>query len=84
MSGKSNASFGRQIAFTVPVTPSNSAALPLGQTRALMVGTEGSVAVVYENGLEDTLYLLAGLVHPISVKQVKVTGTDATLIKACY
>ena len=81
---KTNNSYARQIAFTLPVTPENSVDLPGGVTRALMVGTDGFVAVTYENGLTDTLYLLAGIVHPISVSRVRVTGTTATLIKAGY
>jgi hypothetical protein len=34
MSGKTNNSFTRQIAFTAPVTPSDSEDLPRGVTRA--------------------------------------------------
>jgi hypothetical protein len=81
---KTNNSFSRQVAFTVAVTPDNDVDLPLGATRALMVGTDGAVGVTYANGTTDTLYLLAGIVHPIQVKRVLVTGTAATLIKACY
>jgi hypothetical protein len=40
--------------------------------------------VVYANGVEDTLFLLAGVVHPIQVARVKSTGTTATDIKAGY
>lgn len=81
---KTNNSFSRQVAFTVAVTPDNDEDLPLGVTRALMVGTDGAVGVTYANGTTDTLYLLAGIVHPIQVKRVLVTGTDADDIKACY
>lgn len=81
---KSNGSFTRQVAYTVPVTPSNSTDLGLGATRALMVGTDGNVAVVYPNGMEDTIYLLAGIVHPIQVARIKSTGTTATGVKAAY
>jgi hypothetical protein len=49
-----------------------------------MVGADGDVAVTYANGVSDTLYLLAGVVHPISVARVKSTGTTATNIKAGY
>lgn len=84
MSGKSNGTFARQIAFTRGVTPSDSTNLPGGVTRALMVGADGDVAVVYANGGEDTLFLLAGIVHPIQVARVKSTGTTATGIKAAY
>jgi hypothetical protein len=81
---KTNNSFSRQIAFTQAVTPNNNADLPGGVTRALMVGTDGAVAVTYANGMTDTLYLLAGIVHPIQVARVRATGTTATLIKAGY
>jgi hypothetical protein len=82
MSGKSNASFGRQIAFTVPVIPSDND-LALGACRALMVGTDGTVPVTYADGKIDTLTLFAGTVYPISVLRIRAGGT-ATLIKACY
>ena len=81
---KTNNSFARQVAFTRAVTPSNDADLPGGVTRALMVGTDGAVAVTYANGTTDTIHLLAGVVHPLQVARVRVTGTSATLIKACY
>lgn len=82
--GTSNASFARQIAFTVPVTPSNSEDLPGGVTRALILSTDGDVAVTYANGAEDTLTLVAGVVHPLQVARVRSTGTTATGIKAAY
>lgn len=81
---KTNGSFTRQVAYTVAVTPNDSADLALGATRALMVGADGDVAVVYPNGMEDTIYLIAGVVHPIQVARIKSTGTDATGIKAGY
>jgi hypothetical protein len=84
MSGKSNGTFTRQIAFTKAVAPSDSADLPGGVTRGLLVGADGDVAVVYANGLEDTLFLAAGIVHPIQVVRIKSTGTTATDIKAGY
>lgn len=84
MSGKSNGTFSRQIAYTEAVTTSDSTDLPGGVTRALMVGADGDVAVVYANGTSDTLYLLAGVVHPIQVARIKSTGTTATDIKAGY
>jgi len=80
---KTNNSYARQIAFTRAVTPSDTTDLQFGPTRALMVGTDGSVAVTYANGMTDTLYLIAGVVHPISVVRVRTGGT-ATLIKAGY
>lgn len=84
MSGKTNGSYSRQIAYTEAVTPADGTDLPGGVTRAIMVGADGDVAVVYANGVEDTLFLLAGVVHPISVTRVKSTDTTATDIKAGY
>lgn len=84
MAGKTNASYSRQIAYTEAVTPSDSTDLSGGVTRALMVGADGNVAVTYANGVSDTLFLLAGVVHPIQVARVKSTGTTATDIKAGY
>lgn len=81
---KTNASYSRQIAYTEAVTPADGTDLPGGPTRALLVGGDGDVAVVYANGMSDTIYLLAGVVHPISVARVKSTGTTATNIKAGY
>ena len=85
MSGKSNGSFVRQVALTVPVTPSDSADLPRGVTRAVYVGTSGDLAVVYASGVEDTLSNLAeGTLHSFQVARIKATGTTATGIKAAY
>ena len=81
---RSNASFTRQVAYTKAVTPSDTVDLADGVCYALMVGTDGDVSVEYANGLEDTLYLIAGIVHPIQVVRVNATGTTATDIKACY
>ncbi len=84
MSGKSNASRQRSIAYTRPVTPSNTVDLPGGVTRALLVNQPGAVAVVYRDGTEDSLFLLEGVFHPVEVVRVKLTGTTATGIKAGY
>lgn len=84
MSGKTNGTFARQIAYTEAVTPADGTDLPGGVTRAIMVGADGSLAVNYANGMSDTIYLIAGVVHPIQVARIKATGTDATGIKAGY
>lgn len=84
MAAKTNNSYSRQIAYTEAVTPADGSDLPGGVTRAIMVGADGDVAVTYANGVSDTLYLLAGVVHPIQVARVKATGTTATDIKAGY
>jgi hypothetical protein len=82
MSGKSNSSYMRQVAFTVAVTPSNDD-LALGPCRAIMVSADGTVDVTYANGMTDTLTLVTGTVYPISVLKIRSGGT-ATGIKACY
>jgi hypothetical protein len=84
MAGKTNGSFSRQVAFTIAVTPSDTTDLALGPARALMVSADGNVAVTYPNGMTDTIFLLAGVVHPIQVARVRSTGTTATGIKAAY
>ena len=85
MGGKTNNSYTRQVAQTVPVTPDDDADLPRGVTRAVYVGGEGDLAVVYGSGVEDVLVGLAsGLFHPLSVARVKSTGTTATAIRAGY
>jgi hypothetical protein len=81
---KSNGSYIRQIAYTNSVTPSDGADLPGGVTRGLLVAAEGDVAVTYANGQSDTIFLTAGMFHPVAVARVKSTGTTATGIKAGY
>lgn len=56
MSGKSNGTFSRQIAYTEAVTPADGTDLPGGVTRALMVGADKLVAVV---GMKGTAALAA-------------------------
>ena len=81
---KSGSSLVRQIAYTVPVTPSDTIDLANGPTRAIIVNVSGFVAVRYANGLSDSIYMNAGVVYPLSVTRVLVTGTSATGIKAGY
>lgn len=84
MSGKTNDSLARGIVYTSAVTPSDSADLPNGVTRAIMVNESGDVAVQYRNGASDTLTLFSGTVYPIRAARILSTGTTATGIKACY
>lgn len=85
MSGKTNSSYTRQVAMTVAVTPDDGTDLARGVTRAVYVGGEGNLAVVYAGGAEDVLTgLAAGIFHPLSVARIKATGTTATGIKAGY
>ena len=49
-------------------------------TRGLYLGVSGDVAVTTSNGDEVTfLNMAAGIIHPLRVKIVKDTGTDADL-----
>lgn len=50
-------------------------------TRGLYVGVSGDVTVVMRDG-QTVLFtaLAAGVVHPLAVRQVHDTGTDATNI----
>jgi hypothetical protein len=67
------------------VAPSDSTDLPNGITKGLYVGTTGDVVAVFAGDTEIKLTGLAsGVFHPISVKQVKATGTTATSIVAVY
>lgn len=85
MSGKTNSSFARQVAYTVPVTPNDSVDLPGGPPRTVLVAAAGDIAVDYANGLSDTVFLAAGLFHPLAgIARIKSTGTTATGIKAGY
>ena len=85
MSGKSNGSVTRQVVLTTAVTPDDDTDLPRGETRAVYVGTEGDLAVVYRCGAEDVLPNLApGMFHPLQVVRIKSTGTTATGARAGY
>jgi len=84
MSKISFRSASRQISYSLSANVSDTTDLTDGLTRALLVGTEGNVAVTYHNGVEDTIYLASGAWHPMSVKRVRETGTTALNIKAGY
>jgi hypothetical protein len=66
------------------VTPSDDADLPTGTTRAIHVGTAGTVAVVDMNGNVATLASLDAQYHPVRVRRILATGTTATGIVAMY
>jgi hypothetical protein len=67
-----------------PVTPSDSADLPLGVARSLFVGVAGDVAVVDAQGGEAIIISAAHQYHPIFVRRVKAEGTTALGILALY
>lgn len=65
------------------ITPSD--ATVFAQTRGLYIGGAGNVAVTMADGASVTFNALTvGVVHLLSVKQVKATGTTATNIVALY
>ncbi len=70
------------IEYSLPVTPADGS--DIAPCRALLVGAAGSVKVTFTSGQEDTLYLAAGVWHPMFVRRVWATGTAATAIHAGY
>jgi hypothetical protein len=65
------------------ITPNDSTVF--AQTRGLYIGGAGNVAVVMADGTSATFNALqVGVIHPLSVKQVKATGTTATNIVVLY
>lgn len=72
---------------SVSVTPNDS--VDIAHTRAILVGVAGDVKVTYTHlsggaDVEDTIYLQAGIWHPMFVRRVWSTGTTATGIHAGY
>lgn len=66
------------------ITPSNEEELAY-VTRSIYVGVGGTIAVVMASGDEVTFVgVQAGSVLPVRVKQVKVTGTNATNMIGLY
>jgi len=66
------------------ITPSDSAGLSR-TTRALYVGGSGNAVVVFANGDQVTLAgLLAGVIYPLRLTQVKFTSTTATSLVGLY
>lgn len=66
------------------VTTSDTDDLPNGVTEGLLVETAGNVKVTYQTGVIDSPYLAAGVWHPMNVKRVWTTDTDAVGINAGY
>ena len=68
----------------VEITPSDTVDLER-VTRGLYVGTIGDVKVTMASGNTVTwVALAAGVIHPLQVRRVFATGTDATDIVAAY
>lgn len=64
----------------VSVTASDTDAITGGPTRGILVATAGNYTVVLADmGTSTiTLYLAAGIVHPLRVKRVNSTGAAST------
>lgn len=63
------------------ITPDDNTDLSI-LARGIYVGTSGDVKVTMADGTTVTFgALAAGVVHPLAVKRVWSTGTDATGIK---
>lgn len=64
------------------ITPDDQADLPW-VTRALYVGTAGSVRVIMLSGeTVDFAQLQAGIMYPLRIRRVLAAGTDATNLVA--
>lgn len=69
----------------IAVTPSDTTDLVNGHTKAIFIGTAGTLAVVMSDGGTITFTgLSAGVIHLLSVARIKTTGTTATNIVALY
>lgn len=66
------------------ITTSNTVDIPQGATDALLVGSSGNVAAVFENGDVVVLAVTAPCVLPVRVKRVNATSTTATGLAALY
>jgi hypothetical protein len=67
----------------VKATPDDEEMIP--QTRGIYVGTAGNLAVEMASGEHITfINLAAGIIHPIQVRRVYATGTDADDVIAIY
>lgn len=63
------------------LTPSDSTDIKVS---ALIVGSSGDVKVTCLDGTTPTLHLLAGVLYPIMVTRVWLTGTTAETILGLY
>ncbi|MGD8753654.1 MAG: hypothetical protein PVG14_19655 [Anaerolineales bacterium] len=70
------------IIYSDTITPHDSN--DINPCRGLLVDVAGDVKCTYQNGQVDTLYLAAGVWHPMLVKRVWSTGTTASGIHAGY
>ena len=82
-SGRAASAIG-PAATLIAVTPSDTADLPSGVTRAVHVGNAGTLAVLDTKGNTAILQSLDGQYHPVRVRRILATGTTATGIVALY
>lgn len=62
------------------VTPADDF-LPGGTTRALWVGGDGNLSLMFESGVTVTITgVLAGTLLPVCVKQVKAATTASNIV----
>ena len=74
-------SFSSSICGGFGIVPDDVVDLP-NATRALVLASGGDVSVILRNGDAITLPgLTAGVVYPVRVSRVLVTGTTATCLK---
>ena len=67
------------------VTPSDTADLPDGPSRALYVGGAGNISLITGGGSTITFSNVnSGYVLPLEVVRVRATGTTATNLVAIY
>jgi len=66
------------------ITTSNTVNIPQGPTDALLIGSSGNVAAVFENDDVVVLAVSAPVVLPVRVKRVNATSTTATGLAALY
>lgn len=69
--------FGAVGAIAVTVSDSTNF-IATGTARGLLVATSGNYKVTMQDGSEPTLYLLAGVLHPLRCKRVWSTGAAST------
>ena len=67
----------------IAITPSDTVAVS-PRPNAIIIdngGTDGTIAMAFEDGTTLTVDAVAGTIYPYSPKLVKSTGTTATSIK---
>lgn len=77
--GSHNGGLNAPASKIVPITPSNTANLPEGICRALLVGAGGTATLIDASGVEREGVPLQQGFNPIGVQRVKVGGTAANL-----